>query len=597
MATGNGRAGVDTAGSTSRFCAAGQPWRTLLVTVSAVLLAVMALEQFELTWHFPVTRGLMQTQDIPVLIGVSALFLAMWGGRIPAGFGQWATMFAANERAGIVVLVLGAGLIAAFGTALVVAGHTWTFDEYMAWFDARVFAKGHLLAPVPAEWRAYVPALVPHFRLPVPANEAWISSYLPGNAAIRALLGLALNEALINAALVVAALAALVGVTRQLWPERPDARIIAVVLAATSSQVLCMAMSPWAMSAHLTLNLVWLWLFLRGKPASHAGAIVVGFVATGLHQIIFHPLFVAPFLLQLLFDRRWRLGLVYAASYAAIGIFWILYWQFLLAGFGAKPDQASAVGLPFLLSRVAAMLAIFNASGFETMLQNLLRFAAWQNPLMLLLLVPGIVAAWRGSGAMRSLLAGIVLTLIAMLVLLPYQDTGWGYRYVHGLVGSAALIGALGWIQLSDRSAPTGMAAAWGIAAITTAVALFLLLPVHVLQMRTKIGPYAAAAAAIRAKPTEAVVIETVTIYYGDDLVRNDPYLRNRPLIFDIGQLDEKLLRELCARMTVSVFDGKDGARYGIITTDATVHPEYERIRKLRQLAESAECRELRRGG
>ena len=38
------------------------------------------------------------------------------------------------------------------------------------------------------------------------------------------------------------------------------------------------------------------------------------------------------------------------------------------------------------------------------------------------------------------LAAGIVLTLLAMLILLPYQDIGWGYRYVHGVIGSAALI-------------------------------------------------------------------------------------------------------------------------------------------------------------
>jgi hypothetical protein len=40
-----------------------------------------------------------------------------------------------------------------------------------------------------------------------------------------------------------------------------------------------MSMTPYAMSAHLALNLVWLWLFLRNTAASHAGAIAVGFLA------------------------------------------------------------------------------------------------------------------------------------------------------------------------------------------------------------------------------------------------------------------------------------------------------------------------------
>ena len=41
----------------------------------------------------------------------------------------------------------------------------------------------------------------------------------------------------------------------------------------------------------------------------HAGAIAVGAVACGLHQIVFHPLFVAPFILHLWFHKRRALAL------------------------------------------------------------------------------------------------------------------------------------------------------------------------------------------------------------------------------------------------------------------------------------------------
>jgi hypothetical protein len=47
------------------------------------------------------------------------------------------------------------------------------------------------------------------------------------------------------------------------------------------------------MTAHLTLNLIWLCLFLRNDKIGHGAAIAVGFLASGLHQLIFHPL-VAP---------------------------------------------------------------------------------------------------------------------------------------------------------------------------------------------------------------------------------------------------------------------------------------------------------------
>jgi len=72
------------------------------------------------------------------------------------------------------------------------------------------------------------------------------------------------------------------------------------------------------------------------------------------------------------------------------------------------------------------------------------------------LLVMGGVAAFRSAGMVRALLLGLVLTTAAMFVLLPYQGHGWGYRYLHGLLGSAVLLAAWTWDGLlrglSDRS-------------------------------------------------------------------------------------------------------------------------------------------------
>ena len=73
--------------------------------------------------------------------------------------------------------------------------------------------------------------------------------------------------------------------------------VVAAVLLATSSQFLLTAMTPYSMTAHLALNLAWLWLFLRGGVVGHSLAIAVGALACGLHQLVFHPLFVAPFAL------------------------------------------------------------------------------------------------------------------------------------------------------------------------------------------------------------------------------------------------------------------------------------------------------------
>ena len=571
-------------------------FRRLLVGVALALLAVLALEQLELTWPFPLTRTLMQTQDVPVLLGTCGLLLALAFRRVPATLARRVEAMATATALGLAVPILAAAAVVAWGTRHVAAYTPVSHDEIMATFDADIVASGRLMAPIAPQWRSLSWTLKPAFRLPVPGDVAWVSTYLPGNALLRGVLGKLLEPALVNALLVATALLALLGCARRLWPGRHDMHAVAVVLAAASAQVLCMGMTPFAMTAHLALNTIWLRLFLCNSTAGHGAAIGVGFLATGLHQLVFHPLFVAPFIVQMLLDRRWRLAAVYSAGYAAIGMFWVVYWQLLLAGHGIAGEAASSMGLSFFFRRVADMLTTNSWSGPETMLQNLLRFASWQHPLMLVVLAPGMIAGWRAGGVLRALAGGIVLTLVTMLVLLPYQDIGWGYRYVHGLIGGAALLSAFGWSALTAGLAPAQRRAAWGVFGTTSAAAALVLLPIHAWQMYRYISPYTRANAAIAALPEEAVVIETISIHNGIELIRNDPYLRKRPLTFDIGLFDEKLVRELCARLSVTVFDGARAERFGMTRQDATKHQAYDQIRRIRQQLESAECREMRQG-
>ena len=573
--------------------------RRLLFCVPLVLLVIIAIERLELTWHFPLTRMLMQSQDVPVLVPVclTLLALAIWG--VPAVVLRWGDWGKGVVQRLPLVLAMPsalAALVVALGTFTVTNNTPVTHDEIMATFDAEIIASGRIMAPIPPEWRSLSWTLKPAFRLPVPGDVAWVSTYLPGNAAIRGLIGKVFDPAVVNAILVWCTLLALLACARRLLPGNRAAQFISVLLAATSSQVLYMGMTPFAMTGHLLLNLVWLWLFLRNTIGAHVGAIGVGFVATGLHQLIFHPLFVAPFVLQILLDRRWRIAALYGVSYAAIVLFWIVYWQLLLAGYGTGAKAASSMGVSFFIQRVTDMLTTNSWSGVETMVQNLLRFIAWQHPLMLILFVPGTVLGWRAGGVLRALAGGIALTLFTMLILLPYQDIGWGYRYLHGLIGSGVLLAAFGWSALTAELQSAERQATWGVLAATTATAL-LLIAVHAAQVKAYIAPYTRANAAIAEFKEEAVVIETISIHNGIELIRNDPYLRKRPLTFDIGLFDEKLVRELCARMTVTVFDGARAARYGMQPQDPTKHPAYAEINRMRQLLESAECRAARHSG
>ena len=77
----------------------------------------------------------------------------------------------------------------------------------------------------------------------------------------------------------------------------------------------------------------------------------------------------------------------------------------------------------------------------------------------------------------------------------------------------------------------------------------------HLLQVRRYEAPYRAAVATIRGAPTDVVVVDPSGMRFANDLVRNDPFLRNRPKVLTLGYLDDAQIETLCSRFSVSVFD------------------------------------------
>jgi hypothetical protein len=442
-------------------------------------------------------------------------------------------------------------------------------DEFMAEFDARIIATGRLLASVAPDWRAYVPALQPIFRLELPDNADWVSAYLPMNAAIRAVFVLLGEPAWQGVVLAGVAIIAVFAVARRLWPDRPDAAVVGIVLLVCSSQFLITAMTPYAMTAHLALNMVWLWLFLRDTRAGHVMAAGVAFVACGLHQVVFHPLFAAPFILSLFIARRWKLAAWYSLAYAFICLFWILYWSLLLRATGTQIAQSADVGLAFFFQRIVDMTEL-GPDNISLMSLNLLRFLAWQNPLVVPLAFVGLLACRNRN--VISLAAGIALTLAVMLVLMPYQGHGWGYRYLHGFLGSFALIAAQGWVCLTDRgSAATRQP---GLALVASVVlSLLVLLPWRAVQVRAFVKPYESAVAAIAHSDADVVIVDAAVIWYGPDIVRNDPFLRTSPKVMALPYLDRAQIEELCRRYDVAIFNREDAERLGLATVAALPMP------------------------
>ena len=476
------------------------------------------------------------------------------------------------------------------GTYLVYRHFALSFDEFMAECDATIIAHGRLIAPVAAEWRDYVGALQPMLMLQVPGGDFWASSYLPVNAGIRALFMLLGDSALAGPVLSAVALLALYGVARRLWPERPDAALISTLLLACSSQFLMTAMTPYAIAAHLALNLVWLWLFLRDTRTSHALAAGVAFAACGLHQVAFHPLFAAPFLLTVLRSRRWKLAAFYAAAYAAICLFWILYWTLLLKSTGAPSMQSAGAGMANLLRHIDDMVEHNLLTTIPNVGLLVLRFVAWQSPLLIPLALIGFIAFRRQNTMVRDLALGFALTVGVLLILVPFQGHGWGYRYLHGLLGSASLLAAQGWIYLTERTGPTRRQTAALLTSLC--VSLFVIFPWYAYQTRTFISPYLSATEAIAHSSAQVVLIDPVDVWYGIDLTRNDPFLRNSPKVMALGHLDEDKVGRLCRDYDVAIFDRRDADLFGLrVDKTAITSPQaFRAYRQLRQILASLNC-------
>jgi hypothetical protein len=542
--------------------AAAPPLRTAVRTAALALAVSGGLGPFLLSDAGSLTTLFFRAQDAPWLaVGGLALLIAT---ALPARRVAVAWTEAALSRPGPVSALAAAFAIASalVGTILVMRCFPLSYDEVMAEFDTAILRQGRLVAAVAPEWRPFANSLVPFFRLPVAGDAAWVSSYLPGNAALRALMATVHGEAWTGPLLAGISALATYRIARRLWPERPDAAAVAVILLATSPQVLVTAMTPYSMTAHLALNLVWLSLFLRNDRAGHLGAVSVGFLACGLHQVVFHPLFVGPFVLQLLGRRRWGLVLFYVLAYGMIGAFWVEYWGLALAWSDVASEIAVQAGPGLFLERVLEILRWPSLEAVDLMAKNLLRFVAWQNPLALPLAVLAGVAIRRAEGITRPLLAGVLVTAGAAFLLMPYQGHGWGYRYLHGAIGSLCLLAARGWIGVTCDAA--SRRAALPVLAAATIFSAAILLPGRLHQVARFVWPYADAVEAIRRAPADVVVVDPSGMAFGADLVRNDPFLRNRPIVLGLQSLSEAALRSICGRFRVALFDRRHGAAYGI---------------------------------
>jgi hypothetical protein len=123
--------------------------------------------------------------------------------------------------------------------------------------------------------------------------------------------------------------------------------------------------------------------------------------------------------------------------------------------------------------------------------------------------------------------------------------------------------------------------------AVMTSAAVLVFLPVRALQARAFTLPYARAWSAIAHAPADVVIVDPNGFWYGDDLVRNDPFLVNAPKVMNLNAMAPSDITALCAHHRVELFDASDGASFGL---DRILWRPDARALSLRAIADTPPC-------
>lgn len=422
-------------------------------------------------------------------------------------------------------------VVALAGRRLVLFDFDLAMDEYASWFQARIFAEGRLRAPIDASWSGFAQALTPIFIDAEEKSSTWASTYLPVFASLRAGALVLGAEGALNPFLTALSVLLVGKICRQIWPGEGDAAVAGMVFFATAPQVLVNAMTGYAMPAHLAANLLWIVLWLSPGRAAVVGLPILGGLAAGLHNPFPHALFVAPFLVASVW--RWSVQrLVYTGTvYASFVLSWWLWLQEF------HPQATDAAG-------PLAVFALPDLSQVRLQAMNLALVATWQAPGAILLAAVALSVRSRMPAPVLFAVFGL-LSSFAFYVFFPAsQGHGWGYRYVHGALAGSIFLGVHGYRIVRDRCRE---GAARRVVVAGTLAAVLLAIPVRCLQVRSFAEPFETAQRSLSRVPADAIVVDVLAGWYAWDLVRNDPFLRDRPVILNLWRLSPPQREQLVA--------------------------------------------------
>lgn len=525
-------------------------WLWPAVALIALVSGVAAVAILEITqypypiWRALIFRHLLFHQD---LAGLALLVAIAVLACIPATHAPALRLVEAIGRRPWLTAVITFVLLC-LGTLYAAHDHALAGDEYLALMQSRIFAEGRLTGQYPPDLLPWLVSDYYRYRwiMVSEASGEIAATYWPGFALLLApfsALGIpwACNPLMAALALV------LIGRLAARLTGEVQAAGWAMLFTLASPGFTGQAVSYFAMTAHLLVNLVYVWLLLERTPRRLLAAGLVGSLALLLHNPVPHLLFAAPWIVSLAWEpgaRRRMLPLLAGYLPALVfGLAWAVFMRVMhgfifFAPWPTDDNLLHQLGnlfwyWHFRLSMVFGQPGEYAIAG---RFGELARLWAWAAPGLPL----AAAAGWwlgRHSDGLRLLGASFAVTLVGYFFVSFDQGYGWGARYLHPAFGALPILAAAALVMCPDFKTLRGWAASAAALSLVLATALRGW-QIHdfIAEHLSRRPPYAEGA-------RQFVFVHYIQHHYTQDLVQNDPFLRH-PVVFLLsrGRLEDYLM-------------------------------------------------------
>jgi hypothetical protein len=413
-------------------------------------------------------------------------------------------------------VVSAAVALLALGAIFIYHKNAFSMDEYAAVFQAKIFAAGRLTAQLPpsvVDW-LIPPGFNGAFLVASRTTGQAMEAYWPGFSLILAPFEFLGISWLCNSSLAGISLFLIHRITLEITDDRRAAGW-SVLFTIASGAFFAYAISYYSMQAHLTANLMFVWLLLRPTPYRAFGAGIVGSLALVLHNPFPHALFAAPWIIAIGRSREERRSLfALILGYLPLTVLMGAGWLYLRECVTSGNSGFNVVG-----HTINTAFRFPDRSMIDIHVAEIVKMWVWALPCLFLLAVLGRLR--RGDDRhVRLLSQSAVVTFVGYIFVMFDQGHGWGYRYFQSAWGVVPILAAC---AMTARSVPSGHLAAFaGAAAILN---LVLVVPVQLIQIERIITRHSAQLPKPRGPGNNVYFIRDGGFYLAD-LVQTDPLLR-----------------------------------------------------------------------